>query len=607
MVVQFLKLISVILITLSFFSCYRQGNNSIEYSDPQHQIPRVLIITTGLESSETTLPKGIVIALQAFNQKGAMVRLEPRDILYQPDELKKFNVLLLSTSLGYHDADRKYSLSFMSNDEMKNICEFVQAGGILIAGDNVGRNEENGTDRIVLHGRLSSDNYPLANCFGLELVEKKMDGFRIYGHLSGNENQYIRPVAENYLYTLVADTLLSNQIKIMANWVSEQDTIPAIIKNQYGKGSAYLLASSEYFHPADDGGLVSTTKISNFYHEVIEDFCNDNAIPIQLNPWPSGHKYAFCVTMNSEGNLTNYQRVRKLLKKYNLTADYFVNGNVSNEVRNYLKHENNQLHSNGFAFDNYRKLNYSQSVSDILKNEQVWGQNFSGFRFPYTMPGFWGMMALSEHNYIFESSIGANNMEFIHGSVVPYNIVIAKEGFYHSTEILELAPTYHDDYYFLHVVESLRKKSPQLVIEKTQLYKKYLENFWEYAVKPFQGVMVYQGHPGYVANNDTTLTALENLLKVVQHDNAWTASASEIACFRRNLTIMQFYVKNETNKIIVNVLGPESISIDNVCLNLDFEPKKADASIGKARIQSDSLQYYVVFNALSGQKISIYK
>jgi hypothetical protein len=207
MVMRITKIISLFLLLISLFSCNKTEKFKVseDFSDQQHQLPRVLIITTGLESSKTTLPKGIVIALQSFNQKGAIVRLEPRDILFQLDELKKYNILLLSTASGYHDADRKYSLSFMSEAEMENIREFVHSGGILISGDNVGRNKTDGTDRIVLYGKLSADNYPLAECYGLELSEKNMEGFQVFGNLSGGENQYMRSEAGKYFYTLVPE------------------------------------------------------------------------------------------------------------------------------------------------------------------------------------------------------------------------------------------------------------------------------------------------------------------------------------------------------------------------------------------------------------------
>lgn len=591
------------LFILLFSSCDQQFNEEAENKKQYEQLPKVLIITTGLEGQNATLPKGIVIALHAFNQTGAIVRLETRDILYEPEKLDDYNIMILSTAPGYHDADRKYSLTYMSEEEMERIEIFVEQGGVLISGDNAGRNLLEGTDRISLHKKLAAEHYPLSRCFGVELTEKNMEGFRIFGCLAdSSEKSFMRPEAENNFYTLVPDSITSENVEVLAHWVNEQDTLPAVIKNRYGHGTAYLLASSDLLHPADEGGFLSTERISKFYKSLIHDFHKQNKIPLRLNPWPDGYDYAFCVTMNAEGGKAEYERMFRLFRQYNIKQQLFVSGKMEEEVQKLLEKNKVQLQSRGFDFDNYRQLNYSQAVQDILRNEQYWQQAFEGFRFPYTMPGFWGLMVLAEKNYTFESSIGANNMEFLHGSVVPHNIVFASEGFYKSTDIIEMAPTYHDDYYFFKTLHQ-EASTPALVTMKTELYKKYLHNYWKYAVKPYQGVMVYQGHPEYVAQNDTTITALEDLLKVVKSENTWITTISEIAAFRKNLTKLRFYVTRENDQVIISVNGPENAGVSNVAIRTEFEPAEANAAHGKVKIRSDSTGFFVVFDALPGQKI----
>lgn len=587
--------------TLEYFSGQEKGDNL------DKQLPRVLYITTGLTGQEATLPKGIVIALQAFNRKGAVVKLETRNILYEPERLKSYNMIILSTAVGYHDADRKYSLSYMSEAELENLREFVYKGGVLISGDNVGRNKPDGTDRITLHKQLEPGNYPLSESFGLKLTEMNMEGSRIYGNLGSSEDTYLRSETGKNFYTLVPDTIFSERAEVMASWVSSSDTLPALVKNRYGKGTAYLLASSNFLHPAGSGGLVSTKKIMDFYEAVVMDFYEQNRIPLNLNPWPQGYDYAFCVTMNSRGELNHYERVIDLMKKHNLTAEVFVEGQVDQQVKETLEKDRFALQSSGYEFTNYRNLSYSQAMLDILRNEDQWGKEFEGFRFPFTMPAFCGLMALSEADYFFDSSIGANNLEFIHGSVVPHNIVIADQRFYKTTNIIELAPVYKDDYYFLKEIKELREQFPRKVIKKTQLYQKYLENYWEYAVKPYNGLMVYQGHPGYVANNDTTLRALENLIKSVKEDNTWITTASEIANFRRDLMKMKFYVEQQNGEVIITIDGPDGIKLENVSADLDFQPESIEVKQGSGKIHSDTLGHYIVFDAFKGQKIAITK
>lgn len=571
------------------------------------QLPRVLIVTTGITGQDATLPKGIVIALQAFNRKGAMVNLETRNILYKPGRLQNYNMIILSTAPGYHDADRKYSLSYMSEAELENLKEFVEKGGVLISGDNVGRNKPDGTDRITLHKKLKPGNYPLSECFGLEMVERNMEGYRIYGALDDSDDEYLRSKAGKNYYTLVSDTIFSEKAKIMASWVNASDTLPAIVKNRYGKGTAYLLASSKFLHPAGAGGHVSTKKIMGFYDEVVDNFYEQNNIPLRLNPWPRDHDYAFCITMNSSGKLKNYERFFDFMEKKQLKAEFFVDGQVSQQVKEFLKKKRVPLQSSGYDFTNYRNLSYTQALQDIVRNENRWQKEFQGFRFPFTMPAFWGFMALSESGYTFDSSIGANNLEFFHGSVVPHNIVIADQGFYKTTDIIELAPVYNDDYYYYKNIAHLRKQSPRKMIRKVRLYQKYLENYWNYAVKPYKGLMVYQGHPRYVANNDTTIRVLDNLIDLVKKDDTWITTASKIAEFRRNLTTMKFYTKRSDGEVIITIDGAREAKAKDVSIDLGFQPEEIEVKHGTGAIHSDSTGYYVVFDAFEGQRVAITK
>jgi hypothetical protein len=571
------------------------------------QLPRVLIVTTGLEGQNAILPKGIVIALQAFNREGAVVKLEPRDILHEPAQLKTYNMIILSAAPGYHDGDRKYSLSFMSDSEMENIRQFVEEGGVLISGDNIGRNQMDGTDRISRYTVLSRDVYPLAHCYGLELSERNMEGYEIYGNISGGEDGYIRPRAKENFYTPVPDTIFSNRAEILAHWVNTGDTAAAVVQNRYGKGTVYLLASSDFLHPANEGGFMGMQGIMEFYTSVIKDFRQQNDIPIGVNPWPAGHDYAFCLTLNAEGTLTQYTRTLEVLNEYNLHPTIFVDGNVDQEIMNFLQTRDVHIESRGYGFTNYRNLNYARAVQDLYRNEIYWNTEFQGFRFPFTMPGFWGLIALSEKEYSFQSSLGANNLDFIHGSVAPHNIVMADDGFYQSTEIIELSPTYHDDYYFFKDLPEDGLQRAAEMGKQALLFEKYLENYWSDAVKPYSGLMVFQGHPRYVGLNDTTLQALKNSIARVQQDNTWFASAMDIAVFRRNLIRTKFYVQQENDRYIISVDAPRDGILQDVTFNLDFKPGSVHAELGKAKIISDDSGYRVVADVFKGQKIVIQK
>ncbi|MDZ7776497.1 MAG: beta-galactosidase trimerization domain-containing protein [Bacteroidales bacterium] len=597
-----------VLLSVLFMACSpeKTKESRVHYA-ANKQLPKVLVVTTGFEGRKATLPKGIVIALQAFNKAGATVKLEPRDILYQADKLKLYNVMILSTAPGYHDADRKYSLSYMSAMEMNKIREFVENGGVLISGDNVGRNLMDGSDRITMNQKLDKSNYPLAEVFGVELSERNMQGYRIYGNLSDGKEDYMRPVAEEYFYTLVPDSLTTENIKVLANWVSEEDTLPAVIKNRYGKGTAYLLASSDLLHPAGEGGFLSTTRISEFYKTVINDFNEQNEIAVHLKPWPDGHNHAFCVTLNAKGNQKQFRKVIKRLDKYKITPDVFVSGNVDEEVYNFLIKQDIPLHSRGFEFMNYRQATYANALRDILTNEVHWKRDFNGFRFPYTMTDFWGLMALTEREYVFESSTGANNLEFIHGSVVPHNLVLANSGYYKSTEIMEVSPVYHDDYHFLKLLDEPGAINSEELKKQSAIYQKYLQNFFEYAVKPHSGAFVYQGHPSYVGYNDTTFAALDSLITTMKKEDSWITGIEKLADFRQNLINLVFWVDKKHNRTIINVAGPETARADKVTLFIDFQPEKVKAKTGNARIKNKSEGAQIIFDAMPGQQLTVYE
>ena len=552
------QILFIFTLFLLFSHCGEPVRNNNITPESNKQLPRVLFITTGISDDDGQLAQGVVVAVQSFNKKGAIVRLEPRDILYNFEELIKYNIVILSTFPGYHDADRTYSLSYMSDEELHNLTRFVKYGGVLISGDNVGRNFPDGTDRIIEFQQLNSNNWELAKCYGLSLSEKNMTSYQNEGEIANyfkwniNIGSLIEKDAE--LWTLVPDSVFSKNLKVLGYWKNGTDSIPAFIENNYERGVAYLMSSSSFLHPVNDGGYWSVDQIEKFYHYVLDEYNKLNNINLTLNPWPNAYDYAFCVTLNSEGVIDQYKRIFQLLNKKDIEPTIFVNGLVSDSIISYLKSTNYELESSGYAYKDYIGLKYPQSLNDILRNENKWGIDFQGFRFPFTKPGYWGLMTLDEYNYAFESSIGANNLDFIHGSVFPYNIVITNDGFYKSTDILEIAPIYHDDYYFLKNIKEGGEINPDRLRKSVMIYTQYLENIWERAIKPFNGAMVFLGHPQYVGYNDTTLTSLVNLIKKVEEDNTWVTTINDIAAFRKNLSLLQFYIDYENEKQLIEII-----------------------------------------------------
>jgi hypothetical protein len=364
------------------------------------------------------------------------------------------------------------------------------------------------------------------------------------------------------------------------------------------------MGHSAFLQPQNDGGYWNADQIDRFYRYVIGRYKERHGIQFSLNPWPKGYDYGFCVSFNAAGDLAEYRRLADFLRDEKLEPLVFVNGSLQQETRDYLVSEKIPLASSGFAYGDFRALSYPQAVADILRNENYWQTDFRGFRFPYTRPGYWGLLALEEQGYDFESSIGADNIDFFHGSVVPHNLVMAGGGFYKSSSILEISPCYHDDYYFLNLISDDSTAVDSIQLERqVRVYGQYLENYWKYAVKPYHGLMVFLGHPGYTGYSDATMKALSGLLKTVKADNTWITSVQEVVEFRKKLSGMQFIIEGTKREQRITVKAPAGVTLQGVCLNIPGKIRRATASKGKVEIMEENGLTRLVFEASDKQVI----
>lgn len=601
------QIIAVCLLTLHL-GC---SNSVQEKTNPvdhllYKQVPKVLVLTTGINNEKTQLPKGIIMAIQSFNKRGVTVRLEPRDILFDYSALSKYNIIIASTSEGYHDADRKYSLTYLSDVELKNIDKFIAQGGVLISGDNFGRNKTDGTDRVSLSKELTPENWVLSKCLGVTMSEKNMANQQVIGDVEGYFSMEYYPQDSADFWTLVVDSIISEQIKPLAFWKLNEDSIPAIFQHQYKKGLSFHLAFSDMLDPISDGGRWSTNQIDQFYNYVLDEFYKQNDFDVSLNPWPNGHQYAFCATFNSLGDKPHYKRVINYLKSENIEPTLFVDGSVNDTIMAFLNKNKIRTESNGFSYIDYSELKYPVSLNDILQNEYKWDKKFKGFRFPFTRLGYWGLMSLDLHDYAFESSISANNIDFINGSVFPYNIVISNDKFYKSTDLLEVAPSYHDDYYFLKALDSEEEINSNDLNKSVVLYNDYLQSFWKIGVKQHHGLLVYLGHPGLVGYNDQTLLPLKQLIDSVKRENTWISTIDEVALFRKQMSKFSYYVSKSKGKYTIHVSGPEGLVCKKTSLTFVEKPTKSKSKKGDSEIVQTGKKYSVVFNSFDGQVITVH-
>ena len=603
-------IILVIIFGIFFNSCNHHKSHHKLISIPKNAkpLPKALFITTGINFNEEdpALPPAIVLAIQELGKNGIPVKLEDRDILFKKEELSKYQILILLTAKDIHDADRKFSLSYMTDAELNIIKQFVREGGFLISGDNIGRNTYEGDDRILEKGELNPENYALSEVYGLILKEMNMKGYEVTGLKKAFKGEK-KAGYDDDLWITTGVKALSDQLDTLAVWQHGQNIYPAITRNNYGKGMSYLIALSDWLVPANDDGEASIAQIEKFYEQVAQEYYNQNNLPVRQNIWPNGCDAAFAVSFNAGDTLPSYKFVLDKLRNQNINPTFFVNGTIKDRIRKYLKKQEVDLASSGYSYADYAVLDFADATQDILLNKMVWQEKFKGFRFPYTTPSYKGMQALSNNNYMYESSISANNIDFIHGSVVPYNLVLSGDDFYQTTNILEIAPTYHDDYFFIGKLKTNEYKTPKQLQNDILRYRQYLQDYWSYAVKPNKGLMLVLAHPDLTGHNEQTFAALQSIIDTVKNQNVWITGLPEVMDYYYNNYRVSLFVKNDNKQTKLYIRTENDAGIKNYSVQLTFKPKSVASTIGDAEIKEINNRYFIVFDAVNGQLVTIGK
>ena len=565
--------------------------NAFEYA-----IPKVLFVTTGDGDGRGTVSDGVILALQEFNKSGAFVRLENRKILHNVKELSKYSIMILPTIFGYHDADRQFSLSFLSDSEMRNIIDWVKAGGTLVSDVYLGRNKLSGEDRITKTGEFNPDNWSLADCFGVNLTEMNMENFHITDSDIDVWNDDITDKFDSQEWTPVVTEVVSNKVRVLANWKNDETEYPAITQNKFYAGNTILLGSFSIIHPASDGGFSNTNEIQGFYKYVYDLALSGRKYSIDLNPWKNGALTAFCLSFDDGGSEEEYQRIFSLIKKQKLKTTFFVTNNIPTELKQKIRKESFiKLGSHSYSHADFRTINYSQTVMELLENSSEFDNEFAGFRFPFANNSFWGMKTLEELGYAYDSSVGANHLEFYRGSVFPYNIPIFKDGYYQSLDLLEISQIFHDDWYYFK--SSLNDKNYDAKKQKIDAAKfdSYLKRFWERAIVPNNGLMVFLGHPMYSGMSKITMQPLENMIKLAQEEGAWITDLDEVADFWNKRKDLNISIKENDHSVTVNFELKDNMVIKNLSLRLPQKPKRVKFS-GKYHYINNEGDLFIVLD-----------
>lgn len=593
----FLILLTAILL---FSSCHKNDRNTEAY---HYRIPRIAFVTTGNTLQNGTLPAGVQVASHFFNSHGAVMVNTDRKILTNPDLLAQYDILILSSAAGYHDADREYSLTFMSDDELENIEKWVKNGGYLIAGDNIGRNNEEGSDRISLYGRLQPQNWPLSNCFGVILSEQNINGFSLV-QSSGKLPELNTDTLKTDTWVLVADSILSKKLKIFAEWRQHDVHFPAFIQNSYENGTAILFPSSYYLHVTNQGGFWDMAAIEQFYEYVLDDYYRNKTARIEIHPWPDASPYAFCATIQPYGSKKQLESLLRLCRDFKIPVTATLTGKITEENLQLLKDYRAELASSGYKRLNFRDKSYLEAWSDMVANESRFHLPFKGFRFPFTTTSANGLLSLDELGYQWESSLGYHP-DLFSGCLFPYHLPVSMNGYFKTSRIMEISPTYHDDYYFLDLIENNRNIQGRELLQAASLYRQYLLDYLSIYVKKYKGQMTWIGHPAYTAYNDTLLSVPETLFKKVSDEKGWATSPSKMTEYRNAIENIQVFVKGNQKGCSVTFKQNQIRKIEGFTLVLHQEPKQVKVKYGSKKLMQNEKSWFLVFDAYEGQEITI--
>ncbi|MBK6506268.1 MAG: hypothetical protein IPG02_11510 [Ignavibacteria bacterium] len=573
--------------------------------DKASMLPRVLFLTTGTTEGNGEIAEGVSIAIQKLTKSGAFVWLGTREYLLQPERMSEFNVIIAPTSFDYHDGDRKYSLTFLSDSEMRNLANWVKEGGVLISEENIGRNTTDDVDRLSRGGELNNGNWPLSEVFGLKMREIDLVGFTLEDKNSGIWNGMIKDTLAEDEWAIVPTELISEKIKVLAEWKRGNEIYPAVLENNFGLGKAFLLTSTYMLHPSNDGGVSSVEQIERFYQYALTSLPGQSGMRYQINPWPDAHSSAGCITFNSTEDIAKYRMILDFLNLEDVSAGFVIDSVSTPEIISILN-ENKyaELISGLSSKTDFTGSTFSENSRAFIEIEQSTGLNFKGVRFPYRSSNFWGLMYASGNGYVYDASIGIDHLSGYAGSVFPYNIVLARDSFYKATDMLELCQIIANDFDYFQLPDSVNDYTELMQREDAALFSKYLLDFYEYVSKRNDGLIVFTGNPDYTAFSELTMKPLKDLIDELRKNNSWLATPLSIVEYRNKLKTLKISSKGADKIVTLNVECPDGIVIEGLSIKLDSRPVDVSTS-GKSEIKEVGGKYFLITDVKNSDEMTI--
>ncbi|MEO0085459.1 MAG: hypothetical protein ABIK37_02380 [candidate division WOR-3 bacterium] len=572
--------------------------------------PRVLFLTTGADGSGT-LPSGANICLETFSRLGAVVEIADKTVLLDSARLASARIVVAPTIAGYHDADRTFSLSFLDDASMKNLAAWVEAGGILIAGENIGRNTIEGEDRVTSGGILDSAEWPLARVFGYSLAETNLKGFSMVkdsaGLLLAGFRTELAPVLPEAWLLVPVDSTVAGSVRVLSYWVRDRTRHPAITLNRCGRGWGILVPLFLLLQPAFDGGAGDVPAIVEFYARVFALAFDGPAV--HVNPWPGAHRSALAVTLNEAEVVDSAADARLGTTLARLLAvpglgrlDVFVTGLLPDSVVARLKKEPRvKLASLSYSHRSFVELDFCRTMWEIVRVEDRLRRPLTGFRFPFSRRTPAGLFGLARRGYRYESSVYVNHVSGLAGALFPYNLAVWVKGQYCLvTDMLELSPTVEDwDFYGAGVASAVYDDSAQA--RDARRFAARLESDWQSLVRARRGMMILTLHSAYSGYSGITLAPVtEFLAAVAGSGDVWLAGMDDIADWWNARRRVDIRMTGSNQKTILRFVNNNPAPVRNLAVRLT-EPglniQVRGATVSRVeRTEEDGTFTYLVFD-----------
>ncbi len=516
-----------------FIGCIGKESDEVKLprTQPDLRLPQALILATSDGDGLGTVSDGALLAYEALNRRGVPARIMSRTILADSIALERYGIIVASTLYGYHDADRRYSLTYMDDDQIRLLKDWAAGGGILIAGENFARNTREGYDRILDSGRLDSAAWLFSEAVGAALAELDLNGYSLAADSEHNLwDSGVKTTLTQPGYTLVpAQPSDSLNITISAEWGRCEEAIPAVWVNRFGEGLCYYFTSFRLLHPSQDGGLASPEEIERFYQAVGDSIANralsatGGKFSLSIPPWPGNRPAALALTLNcrcdEDGLFELIQKLTDAAGALTIFAQHpqKVQDSLPSPLRE--KVEIASLSRTDLVLTDLER-GHALEMIHIPQREDF---SLNGFRFPRLARNYALLERLDRLGYLYESSLTVNHIEYYQGSLFPLRLNLAgEECGAAELNLLEIGPIYRDDWSFYHDRSRGAEKN-------ASLYQQFLLNLWEDVFLPGKGAMVQIGDPLFQGSSDTLLQPVIKLAARAAEDGAWITTLADIA------------------------------------------------------------------------------